>query len=223
MNWFKRNFLFFTSVLTAATILGSATVVASSSIRNAEAETSMYWHLRGRKRGFTTEINGCVSAEHVGIFWYDRVFWNGISRGWAPMGINVERLAHTIDVWVEGSGTPSISAGLSVGTSGVSLGGTITTNPTGNRSTYSYSLKNQPKIEVNFSTSGYIWRWSYVGWKTSTIFLVDGYKFIHVDGEANSVMDWRMYRGGIENIWSNKFATRYDNGRESEGPTWWPY
>ena len=179
--------------------LGCAIALAST--KTFAKTQNMDWYQRGEKKVgnsyIYTQFRGTVSATKGAAFlWWgddDSIEWKGnASTAWLGTvpSYNADSISHTNVIWVNGSGKPSYSAGISAGTSGVDGSIGVSSNSDGVKSEYSYSLSNQWKVNVDYSYSGNIWSWSYVGQKTTGTVLL-GNTFYVVDSEADQTIDNR--------------------------------
>ena len=186
--------------ISALSGIGILVYSLSSGAEVSASTQNMNWRQRGEKSVSNsyiyTEFNGTVSATDGSKFlWWgddDSVTWNGNSttKWMGTNPYNADSIVHTDTIWIEGSGKPSYSAGISAGTSGVEGSISISSNSAGEKSSQSYSLSNVWYVNVNYSYSGNIWNWSYVGQKASGIVQL-GNNFYLVDSEANQVIDNR--------------------------------
>ena len=161
---------------------------------------NMNWHQKGQKNVSNsyiyTEFNGVVSATSGSKFlWWgneDSIICKGKSTTkWLGSNpFNADSITQTDTIWINGSGQPSYSAGISAGSSGAEGSLSISSISSGEKNSYSYSLSNKWYVNVDYSYSGNIWSWSYVGQKSSGTVLL-GNTFYLVDSEANQILDYR--------------------------------
>jgi len=119
----------------------------------------------------------------------DKCYWEGTSSSfWAGLSpYNADSIVHTDTIWIEGSGSPSYSGGLSLGESaGLSVG--FSTSSSGMYENFSYQVENSYSIYIDYSYSGSIYDFSYVGQKASATFKFSN-SFVVVNSESNQIIE----------------------------------
>jgi len=191
----KKKLMSFLGIVLALVMSANVFIIQVS------AETQhMLWYQKGKKNYLnsyvTTQFDGEVSAKQgtrYGFLWTkkynDKCYWEGTSSSfWAGLSpYNADSIVHTDTIWIEGSGSPSYSGGLSLGESaGLSVG--FSTSSSGMYENFSYQVENSYSIYIDYSYSGSIYDFSYVGQKASATFKFSN-SFVVVNSESNQIIE----------------------------------